>query len=221
MVVTPMLVLFLPPRDVIGLVLPLLLVGDAATLFFYWKEWDRKNVLALFPGAVVGIALGVALIDILPDREFKLVIGILALVFGTGQGMRQWLVPHAEAFRGHRGIGIVAGFLTGTISALAHQGGLVATLYLLPQHLGNRIFVATSTVIFFLINITKVPPYLYGGLITTETIMRDLWLVPGVLLGALVGVYLNRRIPQRLFAWIVLFFVLATGVKLVWDYIVG
>jgi len=219
LIVAPMLVLVIPAREAVGLMLPLLIVGDIATLSFYWRGWDRRNVLALFPGAVIGIGIGMMLIGRLPDREFKFVIGLLALVFGLGQAARQWLVPHATAFRGHPGVGFVAGIVTGTISALAHQGGLVTTLYLLPQNLGNRVFVATTAIIFSLINLTKVLPYLYDGLITHATFMKDLSLAPGVVLGAFVGVYLNKRIPQKQFAWIVLACVLVTGVKLVWDYL--
>jgi len=216
MIVTPLLVMFFPPREVVGLMLPLLIVGDISTLFFYWRGWDRKNLLALFPGAVIGIALGMQLMGLLPDSEFKLTIGILALVFGVAQGLRQWLVT--DAFRGRLWLGFIAGIGTGTISALAHLGGLITTLYLLPQRLSNHTFVATSTIVFFLINITKVPAYVMNGLITPDSLLRDVWLIPAIVFGAFVGKATNSRIPRRQFAWIVLFFVLATGVKLVWDY---
>ena len=217
MVVTPLWVLVISPRDAVGLALPLLIVGDVATLGFYWREWDLRNVLALFPGAVIGIFIGMQLMGLLPDAEFKLVIGVLALVFGIGQGVRQWLVT--DAVRGKLGVGFIAGIGTGTISALAHLGGLITTLYLLPQHLANRVFVATSTIVFFLINVTKLPPYFANDLITKATLIQDLWFVPSVVVGAVVGVAVNKRIPRKQFAWIVLFFVAVTGVKLVWGYI--
>jgi uncharacterized protein len=227
--------------------LPLLLAGDIVTLAFYWKSWDRKNVIALFPGAVIGIALGMMLMGMLPDKSFKFTIGVLALVFGAAQGIRQWLADRNSdtdgtprnglakimngfrlpefikasfrpVFGNHTVRGVVAGIGTGTISALAHLGGLITTLYLLPQNLGNRVFVATSTVIFFLINITKLPPYFYQDLITGDSLIVDLTLLPGLVAGAVVGVMVNSRIPKRAFSWIVLTFVLLTGVKLVWTY---
>jgi uncharacterized membrane protein YfcA len=216
MIVTPLWVLVISPREAVGLMLPLLLIGDIATLSFYWRGWDRRNILALFPGAVIGILIGMQLMGALPDREFKLVIGILALVFGIAQGIRQHLVT--EAVSGKLWVGFFAGIGTGTISALAHLGGLITTLYLLPQHLANRTFVATSTVVFFLINATKVPAYIANDLITRASLIQDLAYIPAVILGAVVGVAVNKRIPRKQFAYIVLFFVLATGVKLVWDY---
>ena len=199
--------------------LPLLIAGDIATLVFYWRSWDTRNVVALFPGAVVGIAVGMLLMDMLPDREFKITIGALALFFGLAQAARQWLVPHTKAFRGRTWTGVLAGVGTGTISALAHLGGLITTLFLLPQNLGNRAFVATSTVVFFLINATKMPPYIYSGLVTVDSLVVDLTLLPGIVLGAVAGVLLNSRIPERAFSWIVLISVLITGVKLLWTYV--
>jgi uncharacterized protein len=216
MIVAPMWVLVISPREAVGLLLPLLIIGDIATLAFYRTEWDWRNVLSLFPGSVIGIFIGMQLMGMLPDAEFKFVIGILALVFGIGQGIRQWLVT--EAVRGKPLVGFIAGIGTGTISALAHLGGLITTLYLLPQQMTNRAFVATSTVIFFLINMTKVGPYISNDLITMASLERDLTFIPAVIVGALVGVVVNKRIPQKQFAWVVLFFVVATGVKLVWGY---
>ncbi|HRU23462.1 MAG TPA: sulfite exporter TauE/SafE family protein [Candidatus Latescibacteria bacterium] len=217
-IVSPMFVIALPPREGIGLMLPLLIVGDMLTLTFYWRGWDRSNLVALFPGVVVGIGLGMILLGHIPDNEFRVVIGLLAMVFGSGQALRQWLVPHAEAFTGNRFLGALAGFVTGTVSAIAHQGGLVTTLYLLPQRLTNQAFVATSGIVFTLTNLTKLPAYVFAGLVTWPIIVKAATLSPAVILGALLGVRLNRQVPQKHFAWIVLFFVLVTGAKLVWDY---
>ena len=226
MIVTPLWAIFMDADETVGLMLPLLLVGDIATLVMYWRAWDTKNVKTILAGAVIGIALGMFFMYIFRDeqilgdgnRVFKIFIGASALIFGLGQAARQWLVPHTQALKGRTWTGIVAGFGTGTISYLAHLGGLITTLYLLPQQLGNRVFVATSTIIFFLINLMKLPLYLIqGNLITYHSFMQDLSLVPAVVIGAAAGVFLNSRIPQKQFAWIVLGFVLLTGVKLLWE----
>lgn len=214
-----MFVIALPPREGIGLMLPLLIIGDMLTLTFYWRGWDKENLFALFPGVVVGIVAGMFLLRHIPDSEFRVVIGVLAVVFGTGQAVRQWLVPHAEAFAGNRYLGALAGLVTGTVSAIAHQGGLVTTLYLLPQRLSNQAFVATSGIVFTLTNLTKLPAYVYTGLVTQAIVLQAAMLSPAVVVGALIGVRLNKQVPQKHFTWIVLFFVLATGMKLVWDYL--
>jgi hypothetical protein len=217
-IVSPMFVIAMDPREGIGLMLPLLIVGDMLTLTFYWRGWDKHNLIALFPGVVLGIAIGMVLLDHIPDNEFRVVIGAIAIVFGTGQALRQWLVPQAEAFKGNRVIGGVAGVVTGTISAIAHQGGLVTTLYLLPQRLSNQAFVATSGIVFTLTNLTKLPAYVYTGLVTPAILVKAAMLSPAVIVGALIGVRLNKQVPQKHFTWIVLFFVLITGAKLIWDY---
>ncbi len=219
MIVVPMWVLYFAdtePTYLVGLMLPLLIMGDVSTLFFYWRGWDRRNIVVLFPGAVVGIVLGMNLMGVLPDAEFKLLIGVAALAFGVGQALRERMVT--TAFGGRTWIGFLAGVGTGTISALAHLGGLITTLYLLPQRLTNHAFVATATIIFFMINMTKVPFYITQDLLTGDIMMLALTMIPSIVVGAVLGAYLNKRIPKKQFAWIVLFFVIASGVKLIWNY---
>ena len=42
------------PSFAIGTLLPLLCAGDAFSLYHYWGKWERKNMLYLLPGVVVG-----------------------------------------------------------------------------------------------------------------------------------------------------------------------
>ena len=155
MIVTPLWAIFMHADETVGLMLPLLLVGDIVTLVLYWRAWDSKNVGTIFSGALVGVGLGMFVMFVLRDeqllrdgdRVFKIIIGALALFFGLAQLAKEWIVPHTETFRGRTWIGVAAGLGTGVISYLAHLGGLITTLYLLPQRLGNRVFVATSTII--------------------------------------------------------------------------
>jgi uncharacterized membrane protein YfcA len=111
----------------------------------------------------------------------------------------------------------VAGFVTGTISTLAHIGGLVTTMYLLPQRMENRAFVGTTTAIYFLINTAKIGPYLSLGLLNRDVLVRDLYLIPSVAVGTVAGILLNRRVPSGSFTKVVLLFVLVTGIKLLME----
>ncbi|MBI1924709.1 sulfite exporter TauE/SafE family protein, partial [Candidatus Poribacteria bacterium] len=58
MLVTPMLIYIMPPKTVVGMMLPLLFSTDIFSLFHYWKRWDRQNIVRLIPGSVLGIIIG-------------------------------------------------------------------------------------------------------------------------------------------------------------------
>src|SRR2546421_4593482 len=50
------------PTFAIGILLPLLCAGDAFSLYHYWGKWERKNLIYLLPGVVIGVLIGVRLI---------------------------------------------------------------------------------------------------------------------------------------------------------------
>jgi uncharacterized membrane protein YfcA len=52
--VTAMIAVVLPPVQVIGLVLPLLIVGDLFAVIAHWGKWDRDIILQLVPSAIIG-----------------------------------------------------------------------------------------------------------------------------------------------------------------------
>jgi uncharacterized membrane protein YfcA len=215
--VGPMLTLILPAKQTVGLMLPLLLATDILSLFYYWNQWDRRNVLTLMPGALAGIFLGTRILDVIPDLYLKKTIGLLACVFAVIQVVRDAVVRTRSPFSGGTVQGFAAGFVTGTISTLAHIGGLVTTMYLLPQRLDNRRFVGTTTAVYFLINAAKVGPYIGLGLLNRSVLVQDLYLMPSIAAGTGLGILLNRRVPSGAFSKVVLLFVLATGIKLLME----
>ena len=215
--VGPMLTLILPAKETVGLMLPLLLATDILSLFYYWNQWDRRNVLTLMPGALIGIFLGTRILGVIPDLYLKKTIGLLACLFAVAQVVRDRVLKSQSPFKGGVIYGLAAGFVTGTISALAHIGGLVTTMYLLPQRLENRTFVGTTTAIYFLINVAKVGPYFHLGLLNGSVLVRDLYLIPAIAAGTGLGILLNRRVQGTAFSKVVLVFVLVTGIKLLLE----
>ena len=69
MLTTPLCALAFPPRDAIGILLPLLCAGDIFSLYYYWGKWERQNLKYLLPGVVVGVVVGVYLIGGFSSRE--------------------------------------------------------------------------------------------------------------------------------------------------------
>ena len=87
-------------------------------------------------------------------------------------------------------------------------------MYLLPQGLSNVAFVGTTTAVFFIINMTKVPVYFKLGILDGSIIKRDLYLIPLIAVGVISGILLNRRVSKRTFSRIILVLVFASGLKL-------
>ena len=222
MIVVPLFTQFRPARNVVALMLPLLFSTDVISLGHYWKQWDRKSIRRLIPGAIIGIVLASLILNDLSNEHLKKIIGGIACLFAVLEFLRGKITkrlnpnetdetPALEFKAWH---GVLLGTLGGIFSTLAHMAGPVIILYLLPQRLGNRTFVATTTLLYFFINMAKIPAYFHLGLFSWDIIIEALALLPFVGLGVQVGVFLNSRFSERNFSRIVLIVLFATGIHL-------
>ena len=210
----PLMASVIDARQAIGVLLPLLAITDMIATRHYWKAWRTPSIRALLPGAVLGIALGSVVLADIPAAALRRFIGMAALLFMVihTTGHTDWLAEHRGG--GAWQVGFGAGVLTGIISTLAHVGGLITTMYLLPLNLGNRQFVATATVMFLVINILKLPPYLWLDLIQADSLRLSALLLPAVAVGSVIGFWLNRTTPPVWFQRMILFSVAVTAVNL-------
>jgi uncharacterized membrane protein YfcA len=213
---TPLFALALGGRTSVGVMLPLLLVCDVfvLSLGYYRRSIDKNNVAVLLPGMLVGIALGLTVLGIMPDEAFKKAIGVLALVFAVGQAYKDFYLKVDKPVKPSKWLGVLLGIGAGFASAIAHIGGTLTTMYLFPQKLPNAVFVGTSTLLYFVSNASKVLPYWKMGLITEQGLRLGVSLLPSVAAGALLGVLLNKVLPPQAFSKLILLFVALTAVRL-------
>lgn len=222
MFVVPLFTQFRSPRNVIALMLPLLFSTDIISLGHYWKQWHRTSIWRLIPGAIIGIILASFILNNISNSHLKKVIGGIVCLFAVIEFFRvrilQWFGPDTadpEAIIQFKvWHGVIAGIVAGVFSTLAHMAGPIIIMYLLPQKLGNRTFVATTTILYFFINLTKIPVYFQLGLFTYELFIETALLLPFVALGVQVGVYLNNRFSEHIFSRIVLIALFVTGIYL-------
>ncbi|MBI1218452.1 MAG: TSUP family transporter [Rhodobacteraceae bacterium] len=214
---TPILALFVSPGHAVGLMLPLLMMMDVATLRPYWGKWDRTAARLLLIGALPGLALGAAIYRFTNPAVFKLLIGAIAIGFVGFQVARTrgWLV-----LQGHRvgpRAGLLAGFGTGFTSFVANAGSPPAAVYLLLKGVTKTEFQATNVIVFWVVNLLKFIPFLGLGLATRQTILADVMLAPVAFLGAWLGIKAHHAVPEKLFFGLTYVLLVVTGGKLIWD----
>ncbi|MGH7003587.1 MAG: sulfite exporter TauE/SafE family protein, partial [Alphaproteobacteria bacterium] len=109
------------------------------------------------------------------------------------------------------------GILSGYTSFIAHAGGPPLSVYLLPQRLDKTVFQATTVVFFAAVNYVKLVPYALLDMFPAANLATSLVLMPAAILGTLAGVWLHKRVSDRLFYLFCYTFVLITGAKLLHD----
>ena len=223
MLTTPLCVLAFsangrPPAFADGVLLPLLCAGDVFSLYHYWGKWERRNLKFLLPGVVVGVVIGANLIGRFSARQLNLAIGVLAVLFVVFQFVKEKIWRAEGAFTPNHLVGVPCGIGAGVTSTFAHGAGPVVSLFLIPQRMPKEIYVGTTVLVFTWINWIKLPFFFQQDIITRETLLTGLCYLPLIPLGVWVGVWLNRKINERLFLRIVYAMTLLTGLQLIFNF---
>lgn len=218
---TPVLALAIGPVQAAAILLPILIVQDAVSLWSFRGQWSWWIIGWMLPGAIVGIGLGYGLAARLPTDAIVLALGIITAGFGL---WRIWL--DVAALRGGRAIapstspgwvGALFGVATGFTSQIAHAGGPPFQMWVAPRQLPHMTYVATNVLLFATINWLKVPTYVLLGVMTADVLTTATWLMPLAIASTLAGVWLIRRIATANFYRLVYALMLVLGCKLVAD----
>ncbi len=211
-----LMALAFPQQDAklsVGAMLPLLLVGDLFALAYYRRHAQWGRLLGLFPYVLAGMIPAVLVLRETAGAELRGLLGGLVLSLLALEVCRQWLgwtrMPEQWWFAA------TMGFLAGFGTALGNAAGPVMGIYLVSRGLQKEQFLGTCAWFFFLVNLAKVPVFCWQGMITPETLRFDLAIVGCIVLGALTGVRVLPKIPQRLFNTLVLALAGAAAVRLI------
>lgn len=221
MLTTPLCALAFPPKEAIGILLPLLCAGDIFSLYYYWGKWERQNLKYLIPGVVVGVVVGVHFIGRFSPRELNIAIGVIAVVFVVFQVFRERIFRAEGAFQPNHAVGVPCGVAAGVTSSFAHGAGPVVSMFLVPQQLPKEIYVGTTVLVFTWINWIKVPFFVANEVITGATLLKSLCFLPLIPAGVWAGVRLNRQFSERAFAGFVLATIFLTGLQLIFNFRFG
>ncbi|MEL6566441.1 MAG: sulfite exporter TauE/SafE family protein [Pseudomonadota bacterium] len=211
------LALVVDPGLALGIMLPLLMLVDVATLRPYWRKWHWPTARVMILGGVPGVALGAAFYAQSNPDVLRVLIGAISIGFVVWQlsQARGWIRFAASALP--RWVGGVAGMVAGFTSFVSHAGGPPAAVYMLSLKTTKTEYQANSVLIFFAINIAKFFPYAFLGLFTAQTALANLVLAPFALLGAWIGVKAHYMMPERAFFLLTYVLLTVTGTKLIWD----
>jgi len=209
----PMIALVISPVRAAAIMLPLLIVQDAVSVWAYWKKWDWGNLSVLFPGAVIGILLGYLLAAEVSEGAFTLALGVISLGFA----LRQLLRPRPTTGRPSKITGWFWGAAAGFTSMIANAGGPPFQIYVMPQMLPRDVFVGTGVLFFAVVNLAKLLPFFMLGQFTPQNLATSAALLPVAILSTWAGVLLVRRIRSDRFYTLVYILLVLVGLKLSWD----
>ncbi|GAA0375166.1 sulfite exporter TauE/SafE family protein [Bowmanella denitrificans] len=210
----PLLLLVLPPRQAVGLMLPLLLLADLFSLKSYWQQWNRQHLMQLLPGVVLGLLLGTLLLNKLSAQSLQGIIGLLSSLFALRYLLlrklkSQWLASRPAAW--------ILSTVSGLSSTLLHAGGPPLMMHLLSVSLAPATLVATSAVVYAGMNLAKLGPFMYFNVLDWQLAGLTMLFAPFAWLGTRLGVWIRSRLNPAAFMGALHILLLLMGVKLLYT----
>lgn len=176
-----------------------------------WQGWhlraDARRPLAkrLTLAAFAGMPFGLVILNVVPDRSLKVVLGVAVLV-ATVLLVRRINLSHVGP-----GLDITTGFLSGLLNTSLSTNGPPLVFNLQARHLAPDEFRATITRVFALSNIVGLSLFLLDGKVTADGLKAALVAVPAWGLGQLMGWPVRRHVHGERFRLMVLALLFVAG----------
>lgn len=212
-IMVPVLAVFTPLPVTLLFVGVIHFFGDVWKMLLFRKGTAWRLILAFgIPGIAASFA-GAALALEVRDLPLERILGLFLLIYvGFLFTNRQWALPRNQV------TAVTGGALSGLSAGLFGVGGAVRGAFLAAFDLPKDVYIFTSGIIAFFIDITRVSRYLAGGVELGNTLLAALILCIPV---SFAGAYLARkfldRLPQDYFRMFVAGFLFLVAVRLlVW-----
>lgn len=198
----------------LGIALPMLVMADLIVYPVFSKFGSWGPVFKFLWPALVGIALAMWVLQLVDNSVMRRVIGVIILLMLSFQVMKRWSPRMFQKMTASRGFGIAAGVSGGLATMLANAAGPVMQLYLLTRNVPKMELIGIGARFFLVVNLLKLPLSAGLNLISWNSLIWNLAMLPAVALGVFWGKKLVLRVPQKAFEWLVVSFALLASLRL-------
>ena len=191
MVVVPVMANIFGAKSSTGILLILLILADFFGVRYYHMHADIRQLVKLIPSTIFGILTGVLIGDILSDVYFQFLLGAV-IISGALIMVIKVDIKENNLFS------IAVGFLGGFITMIGNAAGPIMSIYFLSMGFDKNKFIGTAAWFFLFVNLLKVPMHVFiWKTIDLNILLFDLSLFPFILVGAVTGVWIVKKIPER------------------------
>jgi uncharacterized membrane protein YfcA len=217
----PIMALGVDPVRGAAILLPILILQDAVSVWAYRHSWDGAILKVMLPGAALGIGLGWLFAAQVSEVAVLGVLGAISVLFGL---QRLWVERgRAVALPSDSPgwVGLLFGVASGFTSQIAHAGSPPFQMWVLPKKLPRDMLVGTTALAFAAMNWMKVPAYAALGQFTADNLMATAMLAPVAIGATFAGVALVRRVDPARFYTLIYALMILLGLKLIADALIA
>ena len=215
MVATPVIALFVDVRVAIFItLLPTVMVNLASVGANKNVQFVVVRYLPMALAAMLGSAIGSAILAISNAEVFRLLLAMLILAFLWTQHQKklpdQWLRINQLALLIM--VGLLAGFAGGTTNVMV----AILLIYFLSAQVARAEMITAMNLCFLLGKLSQIAVFLFIGAMTLQMLLKTLPLALVALGSLLVGQSISQNIPQQRYQiWLRYFLVILACVLII------
>jgi uncharacterized membrane protein YfcA len=190
-------------KESTGILMPLLICGDILAVIYYKRHVKWIYLIKLLPWMVLGVLVGVVLGKDLPEDLFKSGMAVIILI--SVVIMYYWERKKDRKVPTHFSFAALLGMMAGFTTMVGNLAGAFSNIYFLAIKLPKNEFIGTAAWLFFIINLFKVPFHIWSwGTINRASFQISLSLIPAVIAGFCLGIFLVKKINNDKYRQLIL-----------------
>lgn len=190
-------------KESTGIVVPLLIFADIFAVIYYNRHAQWSYIIRFLPWMILGILLGVLIGNDLDEKTFKMGMAIIILI--SVVMMYWWDKRKSKKVPTHWLFAGTVGTMAGITTMIGNLGGAFSNIYFLAMRVPKNEFIGTAAWLFLIINIIKLPFHIFvWETISVETLLFDLRLIPGIIIGFYIGIRVVKLIKDDFYRKMIL-----------------
>ena len=205
LVTVPLMAVAVGPKEAVVLSAIVGLFSNSGVAVRYRADTDRPVAARLLAGSVVGMPLGLLVLQRIDEDPLKVAIALVVLAT-AGLLAAGWTPPPPT-----RAVDVGAGFLSGVLNTSIGISGPPVVLLLQAKGTRKASFRATIATLFAIAGVIALVLFAIGDRYTRSVWLAAVVALPAWPLGWLLGATLHRRVPEERFRVLVLVLMVITA----------
>ena len=186
-----------------GILMPMLIAGDIFAVLYYKRHvmWSLlwKLLPAMAVGVLIGVVVGKNMDEVIFKKAMSAIILVSVVIMYWWENKKSAYIPESNIF------GISMGLAAGFTTMIGNLAGAFSNIFFIAMKVDKNQFIGTAAYLFFIINLFKLPFHIfYWQTISVQSLTINLYLIPAIAAGILVGVNLLKRINTEVFRKMIL-----------------
>ena len=203
----PILLLVTTPRVALGVTLPILLTIDLWVVRSSYKKVNSQLLFIMLLFGLIGHGVGWFYFDHISGDLLTAFIGFMSLLTVFLYFKKRWLpekiiTPKKESVFSVWLRGSLWCSIAGVSSFVSTSGGVPLQVFLLRCKIDRSVYIGSAAAFFLALNLTKIPLYADLNILSYESFIISMMLVPAIPFGIILAGWVNRFLSdEKFYLW--------------------